>query len=281
MGKKSKDHGKKALRVAREEKRRAIFARLAPCNALDDCGSSCLAPPLLAFEGLALRFAAARDVDASTRDALFALLEANMRAHYEASDWGWDEREKRGDLSSADARLLVAEDAAGAGADFEASGNSELLAQLLAKEEDRAAEVSAQVEDLRERDAYVREAGVEAARVPDAVANRMVLRMALFGGLPAFGGVGLFVWFYFAATRDDNVFQPTAVATATTVPWVIGLLGIGYGALSASWDEEEDGSALGFKEIKLNVGRLLDGVSRSAKDAQLREKVDRDEKRRR
>ena len=56
--------------------------------------------------------------------------------------------------------------AAGAGADFEASGNSELLAQLLAKEEDRAAEVSARVEDLRERDAYVREAGVEAARVP-------------------------------------------------------------------------------------------------------------------
>ena len=118
MGKKSKDHGKKALRVAREEKRRAIFARLAPCNALDDCGSSCLAPPLLAFEGLALRFAAARDLDASTRDACFALLEANMRAHYEASDWGWDEREKRGDLASADARFLVAEDAAGAVAGF-------------------------------------------------------------------------------------------------------------------------------------------------------------------
>ena len=118
MGKKSKDHGKKALRVAREEKRRAVFARLAPCNALDDCGSSCLAPPLLAFEGLALRFAAARDVDASTRDACFALLEANMRAHYEASDWGWDEREKRGDLAAADARFLVAEDASGAVAGF-------------------------------------------------------------------------------------------------------------------------------------------------------------------
>ena len=195
--------------------------------------------------------------------------------------FGAPSKKKKPKKKDAPPQLSFAEDAAGAGADFEASGNSELLAQLLAKEEDRAAEVSAQVEDLRERDAYVREAGVEAARVPDAVANRMVLRMALFGGLPAFGGVGLFVWFYFAATRDDNVFQPTAVATATTVPWVIGLLGIGYGALSASWDEEEDGSALGFKEIKLNVGRLLDGVSRSAKDAQLREKVDRDEKRRR
>ena len=118
MGKKSKDHGKKALRVAREERRRAVFARLAPCNALDDCGSSCLAPPLLAFEGLALRFAAARDLDASTRDACFALLEANMRAHYEASDWGWDAKEKRGDLAAADARVLVAEDASGAVAGF-------------------------------------------------------------------------------------------------------------------------------------------------------------------
>ena len=118
MGKKSKDHGKKALRVAREEKRQAVFARLAPCNALDDCGSSCLAPPLLAFEGLALRFAAARDLDASTRAACFALLEANMRAHYEASDWGWDEQEKRGDLSSPGARFLVAEDASGAVAGF-------------------------------------------------------------------------------------------------------------------------------------------------------------------
>ncbi|KAH8067911.1 DUF3464-containing protein [Aureococcus anophagefferens] len=162
--------------------------------------------------------------------------------------FGAPSKKKKPKKKDAPPQLSFAEDAAGAGADFEASGNSELLAQLLAKEEDRAA---------------------EAASVPDAVANRMVLRMALFGGLPAFGGVGLFVWFYFAATRDDNVFQPTAVATATTVPWVIGLLGIGYGALSASWDEEEDGSALGFKEIKLNVGRLLDGVSRSAR-AQLR-----------
>lgn len=105
--------------------------------------------------------------------------------------------------------------------------------------------------------------------------------MALFGGLPAFGGVGLFVWFYFAATRDDNVFQPTAVATATTVPWVLGLLGIGYGALSASWDEEIEGSKLGFDEIKLNIGRLFDGVKRSAKDSELREKMDRDDKRKR
>ena len=160
------------------------------------------------------------------------------------------------------------------------STNSALLSQLLAQEEERKAEVQESIEDLKERDAFVRDRGVDAGRVPDSVANRMVLRMALFGGLPAFGGVGLFVWFYFAATRDDNVFQPTAVATATTVPWVLGLLGIGYGALSASWDEDVDGSALGFAELKLNVGRLFEGVSRSANDARLREKIEKDEKRR-
>ena len=63
-------------------------------------------------------------------------------------------------------------------------------------------------------------------------------------------------------------------AAATTVPWVLGLLGIGFGALSASWDEEEPGSALGITEIKLNVGRLLEGVKRSAKDEMLRDKLE-------
>lgn len=102
----------------------------------------------------------------------------------------------------------------------------------------------------------------------------MIARMAIFGGLPTFGGIGAFVWFYFQATKDDNVFQPTAVAAATTVPWVLGLLGIGFGALSASWDEEDEGSALGADELKLNVGRLLDGVKRSATDEMLRDKLE-------
>jgi len=150
---------------------------------------------------------------------------------------------------------------------------SELLTQLLSEEEARKEAKAEMLNELRERDAYVAEKGVEAARVPDAVANRMITRMALFGGLPVFGGIGVFVWFYLQATKSDNVFQPTAVAAATTVPWVLGLFGIGFGALSASWDEDEPGSALGFAEIQLNVGRLLDGVKRSAKDEMLRTEV--------
>jgi len=155
-------------------------------------------------------------------------------------------------------------------------GNSALLQTLLEEEKDRAQVQTEAMEELKERDAYVAEKGVEAARVPDAVANRMILRMATFGGVPVFLGIGVFVWFYFQATNEDNVFQPTAVAAATTVPWVLGLLGIGFGALSASWDEEDEGSALGVDEIKLNVGRLVDGVQRSAKDELMREKMDKE-----
>ena len=155
-------------------------------------------------------------------------------------------------------------------------GNSQLLQTLLAEEQDRAQVQTEAMEELKERDAYVAEKGVEAARVPDAVANRMIMRMATFGGVPVFLGIGVFVWFYFQATNEDNVFQPTAVAAATTVPWVLGLLGIGFGALSASWDEEDEGSALGVDEIKLNVGRLVDGVQRSAKDELMREKMDKE-----
>ena len=36
-----------------------------------------------------------------------------------------------------------------------------------------------------------------------------------------------------------------------------------------------EGSKLGASELKLNVGRLVEGVGRSAEDAQLRELEDR------
>ena len=78
-------------------------------------------------------------------------------------------------------------------------GNSQLLQTLLAEEKDRAQVQTEAMEDLKERDAYVAEKGVEAARVPDAVANRMIMRMATFGGVPVFLGIGVFVWFYFQA----------------------------------------------------------------------------------
>lgn len=45
-------------------------------------------------------------------------------------------------------------------------------------------------------------------------------------------------------------------------PFFLGLVGLSYGVLSASWDEDEEGSFLGIEEFQTNVGRLFDGVQR-------------------
>mmetsp|Transcript_24262 Transcript_24262/g.96223 ORF Transcript_24262/g.96223 Transcript_24262/m.96223 type:complete len:224 (+) Transcript_24262:52-723(+) len=155
-------------------------------------------------------------------------------------------------------------------------GKSPLLRQLIEDERQRKETLARDVADLKERDAYVRSTA-DAGRVPDAVANRMGARMALFGGLPTFGGIALFVYFYFSATQRDSVVEPGAVAAFTTLPWVAGLLGIGYGALSASWDEDAEGSLLGLDEFKTNIGRILEGLTRSARDAKLRESLGDDD----
>ena len=114
MGKKTKNTDKKAQRLAREATRRAVLARLAGPNGRADGGSGILAPALMAYDGLGITFSQAAPV----ADDVLALLERNMRAQYEASDWGWDGSEKRASLSDAAARLCVARDAGGALAGF-------------------------------------------------------------------------------------------------------------------------------------------------------------------
>ena len=113
MGKKkSKGSGKKQERLEREALRRRTLERLQGPNGLEDCGASALAPALLEYDGCGVSFAASGALGADARDEIFALLSGNMRAQYEASDWGWDAKEKRGELGDGGARFAVARDAA-------------------------------------------------------------------------------------------------------------------------------------------------------------------------
>ena len=54
---------------------------------------------------------------------------------------------------------------------------------------------------------------------------------------------------------------------------VISLLGITYSVMSASWDEDSEGSLLGIEEFQKNVGNIKDGLSRTSQNAILREKM--------
>ncbi|MCT7951101.1 PAM68 family protein [Ancylothrix sp. C2] len=92
--------------------------------------------------------------------------------------------------------------------------------------------------------------------VPEAVSRRMISRMAVFSGLPTFLGIATFVASYFVITNNWYDLPNSAVVLVSMAFFGIGVLGLSYGVISASWDEEIPGSALGWKEFTTNFERL-------------------------
>merc|ERR1712183_386044 len=90
---------------------------------------------------------------------------------------------------------------------------------------------------------------------------------------------GLFVGFWYMATYQDAEFQPVLVAGTTITLLSIGLIGITYSMLSASWDEEREGSVLGIEEFSRNIENIKGGLTRSRDNAQIREQIMREENR--
>ena len=68
-------------------------------------------------------------------------------------------------------------------------------------------------------------------------------------------------------------FQPGMVAATTIVMLASGLLGITYSIVSASWDEDREGSVLGIEEFQKNVGNIKEGLDRSKENLFLRERM--------
>ncbi|MGL5832361.1 MAG: photosystem II biosynthesis protein [Waterburya sp.] len=94
--------------------------------------------------------------------------------------------------------------------------------------------------------------------IPDAVSKRMGQRMAVFCGIPsALGMLSLVVFYWLKVNKVVEL--PPYVAFAVSFGFLgLGVLGLSYGLFSASWDEDNAGSALGGSEFKLNLGRTKD-----------------------
>jgi len=91
--------------------------------------------------------------------------------------------------------------------------------------------------------------------IPDVVANRMARRIAVASGVPSVLGMGVFVGSYLLVSRQIVDIPPGITLVASGGLFLLGVLGLSYGVLSASW-ETEPGSLLGSEQIGLNVGRL-------------------------
>lgn len=96
-----------------------------------------------------------------------------------------------------------------------------------------------------------------AAPIPEVVTKRMARRMAFFCGVPTTLGIATFVVSYFIVTKGIYKLPNVAVVLVSMLFFGLGVVGLSYGVLSASWDEEREGGLIGASEFSTNLGRLV------------------------
>ncbi|NJN21422.1 MAG: DUF3464 family protein [Leptolyngbya sp. RL_3_1] len=107
-------------------------------------------------------------------------------------------------------------------------------------------------------------------QIPEVVSRRMLKRMLVFSGIPTSLGVAAFFLSYFLLVRHIAELPNVAVFLTTLGCFGLGVLGLSYGALSASWDEQAPGELLGIQEFRDNFGRLTQAWRDSRKARQSR-----------
>ena len=95
-----------------------------------------------------------------------------------------------------------------------------------------------------------------AMAIPDVVSKRMIRRMGLFCGIPTAAGISTFIASYLVVSKGWFPLPNSAVVLLSMGFFGLGVLGLSYGVLSASWEEENPGSKLGWEEFTTNFGRM-------------------------
>ena len=90
--------------------------------------------------------------------------------------------------------------------------------------------------------------------IPKYVADRMAKRIFFTAGIPTIMGMSVFVVSYIIVTRNIAEIPPSSTIAISALFFLIGLGGLSYGILSASWDKEP-GSFFGIENIPLNIER--------------------------
>lgn len=98
----------------------------------------------------------------------------------------------------------------------------------------------------------------EEMAIPQVVSQRMIRRVAGFCGIPTALSITTLVVSYLLTMYSEIRLPPIAVLLVNMGLFGLGVLGITYGVLSASWDEERVGSWLGLGEFSTNWGRMVE-----------------------
>lgn len=90
--------------------------------------------------------------------------------------------------------------------------------------------------------------------IPKYVADRMAKRIMFTAGIPTLLGMSVFVVSYILITKKIAEVPPSSTIAISALFFLIGLAGLSFGILSASWDTKP-GSFLGIENIPLNIKR--------------------------
>ena len=90
--------------------------------------------------------------------------------------------------------------------------------------------------------------------IPKYVADRMARRIFFTAGIPTILGMSVFVISYIIVTRNIAEIPPSSTIAISALFFLLGLAGLSFGILSASWDKEP-GSFFGIENIALNIER--------------------------
>lgn len=107
--------------------------------------------------------------------------------------------------------------------------------------------------------------------IPEVVSKRMARRMALFCGIPSALGMLSFVVSYLLLVKSGIKLPNVAVVLVSMGFLGLGVLGLSYGLISASWDEERVGTRIGWEEFATNFKRLRQAWKSARKQKEISE----------
>jgi len=90
--------------------------------------------------------------------------------------------------------------------------------------------------------------------IPKYVADRMARRIFFTAGIPTVMGMSVFVISYIIVTKNIAEIPPSSTIAISALFFLLGLGGLSFGILSASWDKEP-GSFFGIENIPMNIQR--------------------------
>ena len=130
------------------------------------------------------------------------------------------------------------------------------MAKKRSKKNNSSKKISTQsnaFQDL-DKDIKANNSKVQSSGIPKYVADRMAKRIFFTAGIPTLLGMSVFVISYIIVTRGIAEIPPSSTIAISALFFLLGLGGLSYGILSASWDIAP-GSFLGLENIPLNIQR--------------------------